>query len=73
MNHPASRTCNNCNKTVAVKNFIRYYTINPYVTLRGDDVTSYVNMEDNTTKYQLHYCFECWDKICRAAKDLNYV
>lgn len=61
MKHPARKTCNNCNKTVAVKNCIRYNTILDYVTVRGDDITTYANMEDSTTPYKLHYCRECWD------------
>lgn len=61
MKHPAYKSCNNCQKIVAVKHCIRYNTIIDYVTVRGDAITTYVNMEDNTTPYTLHYCRECWD------------
>ena len=57
----AQKMCDSCSAVVAVKNLIRYNTVKDYVTIRGDDVTSYVNFEDNTTPYRLHYCRECWD------------
>ena len=59
----AHKICNACRDTVAVKNCLFYVTKKNYVTIRGDDITSYVNMEDNTTPYKLHYCRECWDRI----------
>ena len=60
MINPSTKTCNHCGDIVATKNFIRYYTLKNYITVRGDDITTYVNMEDNTTPYRLHYCRECW-------------
>ena len=63
MKHPAHKTCNNCHRIVAVKHCIRYNTVEDYVTVRGDDITTYVNMEDNTTPYRLHYCRTCWDSF----------
>lgn len=61
MKHPAYKSCNACGQIVALRNFIRYNTVKNYVTIHGDDVTTYVNMEDNTTPYDLHYCRDCWD------------
>lgn len=59
----AQKICNSCSDVVAVKHCILYHTVKNYVTVRGDDVTTYVNMEDNTTPYKLHYCGTCWGKI----------
>lgn len=59
----AQKTCDSCGNVVAVKNIILYRTVEDYVTIRGDDVTTYVNFEDNTTPYRLHYCRECWDRF----------
>lgn len=60
MNHPAMRTCNHCKDVVAIRNVIFFNTRKHYVTIRADDVTTYANMEDNTTKYPIHYCMDCW-------------
>lgn len=57
----AHKICNKCKDVVAQKACIRYYTVKNYITVRGSDVTSYVNYEDSETPYKLHYCRDCWD------------
>ena len=57
------KICNKCKDIVAIEHCIRFNTVKDYITIRGDGVTTYVNMEDSTTPYRLHYCRECWDKI----------
>ena len=63
MINPGTKTCNHCKDIVAVRNCIFFITKKDYVTVRGSDVTTYVNMEDNGTPYKMHYCRECWDKF----------
>ena len=63
MINPGTKTCNHCEDIVAVRNCIFFNTRKPYITLRADDVTTYANMEDNTTKYHIHYCMDCWNKF----------
>ena len=59
-----SKVCNSCKYTVAVKSLL-WHTVKDYVTIRSDDVPTYVNMEDNTTPGKLHYCRDCWNKITK--------
>ncbi|MBR3600243.1 MAG: hypothetical protein IKL53_10260 [Lachnospiraceae bacterium] len=61
-----SRYCDCCERLVAVKYFIRWTTVYNYVTIRGDEVTTYVNYEDNTTPVKFYYCKDCWNKIVKA-------
>ena len=63
MINPSTKTCNHCSTVVAVRNCICFHTVKDYVTVKGSDVTTYVNMEDNDTPYKMHYCRECWDKF----------
>ena len=63
MINPGTKTCDHCGDIVAVRNCIFFHTRKHYITLRADDVTTYVNMEDNTTKYPIHYCKDCWKKF----------
>jgi hypothetical protein len=57
----AHKICDKCHDVVARRNCICFYTVKDYVTVRGSDVTTYANMEDNDTPYKLHYCRTCWD------------
>lgn len=57
-----SRYCNRCRNMVAVKSLL-WHTIKDYVTVRGDTIPGYVNMEDPTTRVDLHYCKVCWNTI----------
>lgn len=61
MIRPSVKMCDNCNEVVAIKHCIRYVTKKKYITIRGDDITTYVNREDNTTPFKLHYCKTCWN------------
>lgn len=63
MIQPGTKICDRCQDVVAVRNRILFHTVKNYVTIRGDDVTTYVNMEDRTTPYKLHYCRCCWNKL----------
>ena len=63
MTHPGTKTCDNCKEVVARRNCIFFVTVQDYVTVKGSDVTSYCNMEDNDTPYKLHYCRKCWNKF----------
>lgn len=65
----AGKYCDCCERQIAVKNFIRWNTVYDYVTIRGDDVTTYVNYEDNTTPVKLHYCRYCWNKIVKSISE----
>ena len=70
MKELAKKMCDCCKDVVAIKYFIRYNTVKNYVTIRGDDVTTYVNECDCTTPYELHYCRECWEAFWgRYCKD----
>ena len=57
--------CNGCRERVAVKPCILWNTVKPFVTLRADDVPTYVNYEDATTPMKLHYCCDCWKAITK--------
>jgi hypothetical protein len=57
----AHKICDKCKDIVARRNCICFYTVKDYVTVKGSDVTTYANMEDNDTPYKLHYCWTCWD------------
>ena len=63
MKNYATKTCDNCHRVVARKATFLYHTVEDYITVRGDGVTTYVNMEDSTTPYELHYCRGCWDRF----------
>ena len=60
-----SKYCDGCCERVAVKYFILWNTVKDYVTIRGDDVPTYVNYEDPTTPVRLHYCRTCWNTITK--------
>lgn len=60
-----SKYCDGCRERVAVKYCILWNTVKDYITLRGDDVPTYVNYEDSTTPVQLHYCKDCWKAITK--------
>lgn len=55
----AHKKCNICCKTVAVKGFLRYHTIDYYVTIPSDDTTWYDSLSA-TTKGKVHICSDCW-------------
>jgi hypothetical protein len=58
-----SKYCDGCLERVATKGCLLWHTVLDYVTIRGDDVPTYVNYEDRTTPVRLHYCRKCWDTI----------
>jgi hypothetical protein len=58
----ASKYCNGCRERVATRS-IFWHTIKDYVTVRGDDVPGYADMEAPTARIDLHYCRDCWDII----------
>lgn len=60
-----SKYCNGCQERIAVKGCILWRTVKDYVTIRGDDVPTYVNYEDTTTPVRLHYCRDCWSIITK--------
>lgn len=57
----AHKICDKCKAVVAIRYLILFHTKKDYITVRGDDITTYVNYEDHTTPYKLHYCRTCWD------------
>lgn len=59
----ASKFCDGCRDRVATKGLILWHTIKDFVTIRRDDVPTYVNYEDATTPMEQYYCHECWEKI----------
>ena len=59
----AMKCCNGCHARVATRHGFFWRTDKWYVTVKGNDITGYVNFEDNTTPFELHYCFDCWNKI----------
>ena len=58
----ARKICNRCKDVVAVRSIL-FHTVKDYVTVRGSDVVTYMNMEDCETPYKLHYCRKCWDSF----------
>ena len=68
----ASRYCDGCDARVATKS-IFWHTVKDYVTIRGDDVPTYVNYEDATTPVKLHYCRRCWNIITKNIPFKNEV
>jgi len=65
---PKKKACNLCGKVVAEKNTILYHTIEPYITMRFDEPVTYGNYEDNTTKFSIHVCLDCWNEIKKSIK-----
>ena len=65
----AVKKCDKCGEVVAKKGFLLYHTVSDYVTIRGDERPTYVNMEDNTTRVRWHFCYPCWFGIIRAARE----
>ena len=61
----ASKYCDGCRERVATKRWLLWHTVKDYVTIRGDDVPTYVNYEDATTPVRLHYCRTCWNTITK--------
>ncbi len=61
----ATKYCDGCSEKVATKYCLLWHTDKNYVTIKGDDVTTYANYEDATTPYRLHYCIDCWKAIIK--------
>lgn len=59
----ATKRCDGCGAKVATKHGLFWHTNKWYVTIKGNDITSYVNYEDPTTPFDLHYCFDCWNTM----------
>lgn len=62
----ARKICNRCGRVVAEKSGFFFHTKEKYITVRVDDITSYVNYEDNTTANKFHYCHDCWESFVGA-------
>ena len=62
----STKKCDMCKQTVARKSLL-WHTVNDYVTIRGDERPSYVNIEDNTTRVNWHFCYPCFAWIMKAA------
>ena len=60
MIEPGKKMCDHCKEVVAVRGCLFYKTVKGYITVRGDDVVSYANWEDNTVRSELHICKQCW-------------
>ena len=60
-----SKYCDGCHERVATKQCILWHTVKEYVTIRRDDVPSYANYEDATSRADLHYCKDCWNTITK--------
>jgi hypothetical protein len=60
-----SKHCDGCLEKVATKNWFLWHTVKNYITIRGDEVPTYVNYEDPTTPVRLHYCKDCWNTIVK--------
>lgn len=65
----ASKYCDGCGTRVATKGFFLWHTVKDFVTVRRDDMPTYVNYEDATTPVELCYCSTCWEVI---TKNLPY-
>ena len=66
MKRQATKCCDLCKETVAVKSVL-WRTVKDYVTIRGDEAPGYCNFEDNTTRVNWHFCYPCFFGIMKAA------
>lgn len=57
-----SKICDGCRATVAIRSIL-FHTVKDYVTIKKNEVPTYVNYEDSTTTVDLHYCRDCWNTI----------
>lgn len=63
----ARKVCNSCRKTVAVKRFFGYRTVEDYVTIHEDEAPCYC--DDSQSKSKRHYCSSCWSRFQRAISE----
>ena len=68
MKRHAKKTCDLCGVTVAEKYFLRYVTVNEFVTIRTDKEVQYPDDIGVTQKEKRHFCRRCWNRITYEAK-----
>ena len=65
MIHKATKHCDVCGRTVARKEGLFFRTETPYVTMRKDTFSDYINHH-----YKLHICSRCLEYMRVAVEEI---